>query len=119
MLQLHAVFGEQSQCRSEYVTCALAVAHVALPTLDEVDTARAGLEAAMKVLWKLPWDNVRKETLWRLTVNGVSGAGGHDVCPSRHCLCGWAVPEGVEGPRQRAHALRLHCFWHCPIATAV
>ena len=119
LLQLHAVFGEQSQCRSEYVACALTVADVALPTPDEVDTARAGLEAAMKVLWKLPWDNVRKETLWRLTVNGVSGAGGHDVCPSRHCLCGWAVPEGVEGPRQRAHALRLHCFWHCPIATAV
>ena len=62
MLQLHAVFGEQSQCRSEYVACALTVADVALPTPDEVDTARAGLEAAMKVLWKLPWDNVRKET---------------------------------------------------------
>ena len=57
------VFGEQSQCRSEYVACALTVADVALPTPDEVDTARAGLEAAMKVLWKLPWDNVRRDAV--------------------------------------------------------
>ena len=58
-----------------------------------------------------------KDTLWRLSVQGLSGGRGHDICPRGPCPCGWIPPQlsAVE----RASALRSHAFWHCPVATAV
>ena len=64
--------------------------------------------------------------LWRLVVNGVRGAGGHDLPPrgrGHHgralCSCGWegGAPDGAA--RERALAFRWHCFWDCPVAGAV
>ena len=61
---------------------------------------------------------------WRLLVNGVAAAGGHDVCPRGPCPCGW-VPDR-QGDRLPdwsclvgAPALRVHYFWDCPVAQAV
>jgi hypothetical protein len=57
-------------------------------------------------LWKLPWDNAKKECFWRMTVNGkVSLARMHAVGGS--CACG-AVAPGI-----------LHHFWQCPVAQEV
>jgi hypothetical protein len=73
----------------------------------------------MRALWRIPWDNVHKEPLWRLSVNGVRDAGGHDLCPSHPCPCGFAGPPGSPTPREASFSWRLHHFWHCPVAAAV
>ena len=56
---------------------------------------------AMRNLWQLPWENERKEVLWRLAVNGVPGAGGHDISQAGPCPCVWAGPrQGSRPPSQ-------------------
>lgn len=66
------------------------------------------------------WENVHKEVLLRLAVNGVAGAGGHDIYMPGSCPCGHHFPplsaaQCVAGSyRQRDHA-----FWDCPVAAAV
>jgi hypothetical protein len=57
------------------------------------------LTACLKDLWAVPWDNWTKETLWRLIVNGVGGAGGHGIVCAGPCPCGWSV---LDSPRQWA-----------------
>lgn len=81
----------------------------------------AHLRSRLPALWRLRWDNQYKEPLWRLQVQGVWGAGGHDLCMRGACPCGWeaaveayADPEGVGAPAQR-----LHAFWECAVAKAV
>ena len=64
----------------------------------QVTKARARLGDAMRNLWQLPWENARKEVLWRLALNGVPGAGEHDISQAGPCPCGWA------GPRREAEA---------------
>lgn len=72
----------------------------------------------MADLWAIPWENRYKETLWRLTVNGVASAGGHDIPATASCACGCPAPS-TGTARERALALRDHCFWGCPVAQAV
>ena len=69
-------------------------------------------------LWKLPWENTNKEIFWRLAVNGVAGAGGHDICPRGQCPCGYAMSAEERRPGQGC-LLRQHYFWDCPVAVAV
>lgn len=60
-----------------------------------------------------------------MAVNGVRGAGGHDICPPGACACGHPplAPElrATAGAREErgAPALRLHAFWECAVARAV
>jgi hypothetical protein len=64
------------------------------------------LHALLRSLWKLPWDNSRKEVFWRLTLDGLpSAARMHMLGVS--CDCGVVAPD------------RQHHFWGCPVAQAV
>lgn len=60
-------------------------------------------------LWRLKWENLEKEVLWRLAVDGIAGANAY-VQPRFCCRC---CPEA--GPL----VPRAHCFWDCPVAIAV
>jgi hypothetical protein len=96
----------------------------ALPMdLPAVADLRRQLVTLLSRLWKVPGlGNKTKEVYWRLTVMGVSGAGGVGICPLGPCVCGAqclsaadrAAPEGAGGP-----ALHAHYFWDCPVAQAV
>jgi hypothetical protein len=113
---------EQSVCRSKYVAAALAQGRSGLPDqTTAVKKEQTELEKRMAALWQLKWDNIHKETLWRLTVNGVVGAGGHGISQRDPCPCGWGGCEGAahQDEEQRAFSWRSHCFWHCPVARAV
>jgi hypothetical protein len=57
-------------------------------------------------MWALPWDNQRKELLWRLVLNGLPTAARMDMT-GEACQCGAMAP----GCR--------HHFWECPAAVAV
>jgi hypothetical protein len=73
-------------------------------------------DTVFPLAWKVRWENLRKETLWRLSVQGVPNAGGHDICRGGVCPCGWrCAGQGAEGARQE----RSHYFWHCSVAKAV
>ena len=73
----------------------------------------------LRAAWRLPWHNVHKDTLWRMTVQGVQWAGGHGLAPvGRACGCGWA-PARALPVEARAAAWQEHCFWSCPVAQAV
>lgn len=66
----------------------------------------AELVAMLSGVWRLPWDNNRKELLWRLVLDGLPTAARmhkHDDC----CACGAQCPG------------RQHHFWSCPVAVAV
>jgi hypothetical protein len=80
-------------------------------------TAAAALRSSLARIWRVQWDHLHKEVLWRLTVNGVSGAGGHDIsCAGtlRACPYGWW--PSLDSP-EPAQAWRKHAFWPCPVAT--
>ena len=65
----------------------------------QVTKACRRLGDAMRNLWQLPWENERKELLWRLAVHGFPGAGGHDIRQAGPCPCGWAGPrQGSPAP---------------------
>ena len=89
-----------------------------------VDGGVTCLLSAFKSLWALPWENGQKDAFWRLAVNGVPGAGGHDMPPARPCGCAWELPPDLDGPvevrRVRgAVRVRSHAFWDCPVAQSV
>jgi hypothetical protein len=94
------------------------------PVTAGPDAAEAFL-GRQGAVWRLRWENCHKEVLWRLALNGVPGAGGHDVCPRGPCPCGWhpQAPPEVNAEQWRtnegAPALRQHYFWDCPVAQAV
>jgi hypothetical protein len=74
--------------------------------------------------WRLRWENIHKEPMWRLLMQGVRGAGGHDICPAGACPCGWQLPAAYCASPAAcstlgAPALRMHYFWQCPVACAV
>jgi hypothetical protein len=72
----------------------------------QVDALCTELHAVLRSLWKLPWDNSRKEVFWRLTLDGLpSAARMHMLGVS--CDCGVIAPD------------RQHHFWGCPVAQAV
>ena len=90
-MQLGPRLAAQLAARVEYVACALA-AGAAPPPPATVHAATKHLGAAMSALWRLDWDNRRRETLWRLTLNGVAAAGGHGLALKGPCKCGWDGP---------------------------
>ena len=110
---------QQSHCRGQYVACALTEDVPGRPDPGLVQAAQAELEAHMAALWRIGWDNMRRETLWRLTVNGVAGAGGHGLSPGGACPCGWVRPDEGLSAEQGAFAWRAHCFWRCTVARGV
>jgi hypothetical protein len=120
-LQLGGVLVERHACHAAHVQAALGAA------ADDAAVA-AGLQqlrGALRAAWRLDWENVQKELLWRLTVGGVPAAGGHGICPGVPCVCGWAPPADLPAA-QRAAALQHHAFWAapgapgaCPISAAV
>jgi hypothetical protein len=118
-LQIAAALAEQRHSRDQYVTWALAADAAGAPGRPVVQAAGRSLAAMMDALWRVPWDNERKETLWRLTANGVPGAGGHDISMPGPCPCGWEGPDPGAPAQQRAFAWRGHYFWDCPVAKAV
>ena len=120
LLQLAGPLAEQHARRAVYTHSALSADAQAPPSAEAVSTATQQLEASMRHVWRIPWENMRKETLWRLTVNGIPGAGGHDLCPRIACACGWEGPDAsMAADEQRASAIRQHCFWTCPVARGV
>jgi hypothetical protein len=58
-------------------------------------------------VWRLRWDNVHKEVLWRLAVLGCPGG----QAPGCQCCQG--------PPALRGAAKRMHQFWDCPVSCAV
>ena len=86
---------------SPFLSLALELpADAASPPTDE-------LRALLKRLWRVRWENARKEPFWRLIYNAVPTAArmGDATSP---CLCGGPAP-----------ADRAHHFWGCHIAQAV
>ena len=83
---------------------------------------QAGFSRRLARVWDLPWASRHKEALWRLSVNGVRGAGGHGICHSAsQCPCGWRPTQmQLRAPQDEgAPALRAHHFWDCPVTGAV
>jgi hypothetical protein len=75
-----------------------------------------GLDAAavpsmLASMWRLPWENVRKEPLWRLVLDALPTASRMGQRPENPtawvCQCGARAPD------------REHHFWSCPVAQAV
>ena len=65
------------------------------------------LRATLRRLWRLPWENGRKETFWRLVYDALPTAARlHQDAP---CQCGAAQ----QRPGRRHH------FWECPVARSV
>ena len=62
--------------------------------------------------------NHQKEVLWRLAVNGVAGAGGHDCCNSGPCPCGFTLTT-QQRTNGQATLHRSHAFWDCPVAQGI
>lgn len=89
---------------------------VLLPHADQL-LLQLGLRT--KTAWKLCWENRYKETLWRLWLDGVPGAGGHGVAlRNQPCPCGWQIPDELDASAAAA-AQREHVLWHCTPARAV
>ena len=119
-LQLAGAFAAQRAARAAYVSSALSISGGgAGGTVVDPALALRSFEKGLGALWRVPWDNVHKEPLWRLSVNGVRNAGGHELCPSHPCPCGFCGLPGTPSPRDNSFAWRLHHFWHCPVAAAV
>ena len=122
-LQLRDAFAAQRAARAAYVNSAIATGggpSGAVPV--DPTLALRDLERGLKTLWRTPWDNVHKEPLWRLSVNGVRNAGGHDLCPSHPCPCGFTGPPGYPGhlsDQEASLEWRIHHFWKCPVAAAI
>lgn len=123
-LQIRGRLENQRVARQAYARCALAEGGGGLgggggQPQPPLAMAVRDFEVALKVLWRVPWANVHKEHLWRLSVNGVRGAGGHGLSSPHPCPCGWAGPPDADLPEQKAFAWRSHNFWSCPVAMAV
>jgi hypothetical protein len=58
-------------------------------------------------MWKLPWDNQRKEVLWRLVYDALPTVERLHVPGVHRCQCGVLSPG------------REHHFWDCPVAVGV
>ena len=82
----------------------LALACQGLPPALQADTAE--LFTLFKQLWRLPWENYRKELFWRLTLDGLPTAARMHLL-GEPCACGALAP------------CRRHHFWECAVAQAV
>jgi hypothetical protein len=91
----------------------------------DVPAMHAAFVTSLSQLWRVPCANKHKDILWRLSVNGVRNAGGHDIPMRGPCACGWVgVPAadmvaGAPARDRGAPATRAHAFWECPVAQAV
>ncbi len=78
-----------------------------LPPLPPPPSPLMELRTTLRRLWRLPWENGRKETFWRLVYDALPTAARlHRDGP---CPCGAA--------QQRPD--RRHHFWECPVARGV
>jgi len=118
-LLLEPVENQRRLTRARFVAGAFLAEGATNVSATTIGDASDQLLASMKTLWKLPWENERKETFWRLAINGVSAAGGHDIAFSGPCACGWEGPPPGDEQSHRAMQLQTHTFWSCPVATAV
>jgi exonuclease III len=64
------------------------------------------LQLLLQRLWKVKWDNQRKELFWRLVVNGLPTAQRMHMT-GQPCTCGYHMPD------------RKHHFWDCPVAMRI
>ena len=93
-----------------------AVSH-ALPNSLSPATELEGLMKRLTKLWRVSeCPNAWKEVAWRLQVNGVRAAGGHDI--SLPCACGWRPPAEADKV-VRALSCKAHAFGSCGVAQAV
>jgi hypothetical protein len=65
------------------------------------------LKKLLKGLWRIPWDNQRKEFFWRFTVDGLPTAARMHMFGEPCAVC------DHSGPARRHH------YWECPVAQAV
>jgi hypothetical protein len=83
------------------------VQHVrAVQAPEEVPVSEQEVVKCMRAVWRLKWENSRKEVLWRLVFDGFPTAARMHMA-QEHCVCGQAVP-GWQ-----------HHYWQCPVAKAV
>jgi hypothetical protein len=73
---------------------------------DEVPVSVQEVVKCMSAVWRLKWDNSRKEVLWRLVFDGFPTAARMHLQDDT-CACGQVVP-GWQ-----------HHYWQCPVAQAV
>ncbi|MCA3356875.1 MAG: reverse transcriptase family protein [Roseomonas sp.] len=87
--------------------------------------ARACLQRSLAALWPVECGNQYKEVLWRMSVLGLPGAGGHGIVRAQRCPCGRQLPgpppRGAPAlARTAASCCHLrHGMWECPVAQAV
>ena len=106
------------QCTESAIT-------LAAPTQPQEETCPTAalaitkaLRARVRQVWRLSWENNRKEVWWRLLQHGVVGAGGHGWPMKREtaCPCGWQ--HSAASPRAaQALQLREHILWTCTDAS--
>jgi hypothetical protein len=114
-LQLGPVKQLRQVQHQQYAAQALRVSGLDPPAKEQATQA---FVSRLGSLWRVPWENRHKEVLWRLMVNGVPGAGGHDICLEGSCPCGFTLSAAqVRAGDGSVH--RQHSFWDCPVAEAV
>ena len=95
------------------------------PHYARPDVALACFRRTVSSLWRVQCGNEHKQVLWRMAVNGLAGAGGHEIVQGSVCACGCALeaPPPRRGPAHEltAHALvRMHhAMWRCEVAQVV
>jgi hypothetical protein len=106
---------ERERVQRAYAAQAFASAPQPLPAEERAQRTDSFIRS-LAVIWRLPWGNTYKEPLWRLSCNGVQGAGGHGIVHRRQpCVCGYSVPARCQDSTLH----RQHAFWDCPVAVAV
>ena len=104
LLQLDALSVRRADLHAAYVAEALG------PGAAATEATLAFRVVTLPRLWRVRWENVHKEVLWRLAVDGVPLLGNcHVGQQPAACVCGFDVGASP----------RLHHFWACPIAAAV
>lgn len=117
-LQLVSTTAARDQAHRRFVLDALSPPPLPPASEARISSALQALRAAMTQLWRLQLvENVYKEPLWRLAVNGVAAAGGHGISMPGPCPCGWAGPAALDPAP--AMCWQRHHFWDCPVAQAV
>jgi hypothetical protein len=117
-LQLASNVAARAAAHRQFVLDALTQPPAPPPSEQRVQLALTTLRSALQQLWRFQLvENSYKETLWRLSVNGVPAAGGHGISMPGPCPCGWAGPEAADP--SPALCWQRHHFWSCSVAQAV
>ena len=101
--QLGNVVERRQQRHAAFVAEVHAAGGSAAPA--EAEAQAEGLARLLGRLWRLPWDNARKEVFWRLALDALPTAARRHAADA--CCC------GAPGPG------RMHHFWACPVAEAL